>query len=168
MMSLNFQSRMGFALRFLGVAGIAGLGVSTSLAQCAAGREYRCTQTTSGLVETIRREIRDPHDGARWVIVANKKHPAGPGRMILADDASETGDCFSVDNPLRAVIHVGDRVLVEEHTATAEAYLEAAALGTAGVGGRLDVRLKIGGKVVRVVALAPGRAFLVSAGEEKP
>src|ERR1035437_3168930 len=30
------------------------------------------------------REIDDPQNGARWLLVRNKEHPGGPGRLILA------------------------------------------------------------------------------------
>ena len=51
-------------------------------------------------------------------------------------------------------------VIVEEHTAVVEARLEAMALGPAAVGGAFRARLRMGGKVVRAVALGPGRAVL--------
>jgi predicted secreted protein len=56
------------------------------------------------------------------------------------------------------VIHTGDLLVVEENTAVVEARLEAVALGPAWAGSSFDVRLKIGGKVVRAIALASGRA----------
>ena len=56
------------------------------------------------------------------------------------------------------VIHAGDRLTVEEHTAVADAALEARALNPAARGSALEVRLAIGGRVVRAVALGPGRA----------
>jgi flagella basal body P-ring formation protein FlgA len=66
------------------------------------------------------------------------------------------------------VIHPGDRVVVEEHTATVEARLEAIALEAAAIGSPVNARLKIGGKVVRAVAIAPGRAALAHAEEARP
>jgi hypothetical protein len=66
--------------------------------------------------------------------------------------------------PPRLVIHAGDRLIVEENTAVVESRLEAVALGPAVVGSPLDARLKVGGKVVRAVALGRGRAaFLAEA-----
>jgi hypothetical protein len=49
-------------------------------------------------------------------------------------------------------------VVVEEHGAVVEAYLEATALEPALKGLPLNLRLTIGGKVIRAVAIAPGRA----------
>ena len=56
------------------------------------------------------------------------------------------------------VVRAGDRLIVEEHTARVDAALEARALASAVAGAALVVRLTLGGKVVRVVALGPGRA----------
>jgi flagella basal body P-ring formation protein FlgA len=55
------------------------------------------------------------------------------------------------------VIHSGDRVIVEENSARVEARLGAVALNPAVSGSPLNVRLTIGGNVVRTVALGPGR-----------
>lgn len=56
------------------------------------------------------------------------------------------------------VIRAGDLLVIEESTTVADARLEAVALGPATAGSPLNVRLKIGGKVVRAIALSPGRA----------
>jgi flagella basal body P-ring formation protein FlgA len=61
---------------------------------------------------------------------------------------------------LVAVIRAGDRLIVEENTAVVEARLEAVALGAAAPGSTFNVRLRIGGRVLRAVALGPGRAAL--------
>jgi flagella basal body P-ring formation protein FlgA len=58
--------------------------------------------------------------------------------------------------------------VVEEHTPTTEARLEAIAMDAAAIGSRMNVRLKIGGKVLSAVAIAPGRALLVTAPGEQP
>ncbi len=109
--------------------------------------------------------IDDPSLGDRWLLTRDPDHPGGPGRLLLSSD-SQSGarqnrmagvpgaDSARTD----LVIHAGDRLVVEENTAVAEARLEAVALGPAWAGSSLNVRLKIGGKVVRAVALAPGRA----------
>lgn len=69
---------------------------------------------------------------------------------------------------LRPVIHAGDEVIVEEHTAVVDARLEARALASAPIGAEFTARLKIGGLVVRVVALAAGRARRASETEVQP
>jgi hypothetical protein len=107
------------------------------------------------------REIRDPHTGLTWLLRMDTKNRGGPGRMLPAEQDL-------VANPWPVVIRSGDRVVVEEHTPSVEASLEAVALGAAAIGCRLSVRLKIGGKVVRAVALAPGRAALMPSWEPRP
>lgn len=62
-------------------------------------------------------------------------------------------------------IHAGERLMVEEKSAVAEGRLEAVALEPAQIGSTLDVRLRTGGKVMRAVAVAPGRAVLASDAE---
>jgi hypothetical protein len=56
------------------------------------------------------------------------------------------------------MIHAGDALILEEHTAVAEARLQAVALGPAAKGAVFEARLKIGGKMVRAVAISAGRA----------
>jgi flagella basal body P-ring formation protein FlgA len=67
-----------------------------------------------------------------------------------------------VDAPIfqAPLIHAGDPLVVEEDTPVVEARLAATALGPAARGATLQARLSIGGKVVRVRALAAGRAAL--------
>jgi flagella basal body P-ring formation protein FlgA len=58
------------------------------------------------------------------------------------------------------VIRSGDRLIVEEHTDVVDARLVGRALNSVALGSVFNVRLAIGGKVVRAVALGPGRAAL--------
>lgn len=58
------------------------------------------------------------------------------------------------------ILRAGDLLVVEEDTPVVEARLAATALGPAARGATLEARLSIGGKVVRVRAIAPGRATL--------
>jgi len=121
------------------------------------------------------REILDPHSGDRWILLRNDQCPGGPGRMVrIAADRNALGPA-----PLRAanhretvrllpVIRAGDRLTVEEHTAHVDAALEARALGAAAAGAAFEARLAIGGRVVRVVALGPGRAALEPETEARP
>jgi flagella basal body P-ring formation protein FlgA len=71
---------------------------------------------------------------------------SGPG----AEEKSQRGP----------VIFAGDRLVVEEHTARADAVLEARALSSAAPGAAFNARLTVGGRVVRAVALGPGHAAL--------
>jgi hypothetical protein len=126
-------------------------------------------RTRDGLV----REIDDPHTGRRWLLLRDSLHPAGPGRLIAAAPApggvdSEKAHSEGYADRAKAVIlHTGDRVVLEEDTPTVTARLEAVALGPAWAGGAVQVRLRIGGQVVRAVAVAPGRVSLTT-GETQP
>ena len=110
------------------------------------------------------REIDDPSTGDRWLLVAG--HPGGPGRLVLAGRQESVQ--YGAEKPAmqlapageRPVIQAGDTLVLEEHSAVVEARLEAVALGPAVRGAPFKARLKIGGKVVRAVAAAAGRAVL--------
>jgi hypothetical protein len=114
------------------------------------------------------REIDDPHNGARWLLMRNPDHPGGPGVLMMVSQVQPvnrqrlSGGPISgpVAETILPVIRAGDRVVVEENSPVVEASLEGVSLSPAAVGSQLDVRLKIGGKVVRAVALGPGRAAL--------
>lgn len=109
------------------------------------------------------REIDDPRNGDRWILTRDSSHPAGPGRLVLlASVAILTGQPAPEEEapaPIPApVIHAGDRVIVEEHTAVVEARLEGVAMGPAPAGSAVNVRLSIGGRVLHAEAIGPGRA----------
>ena len=136
----------------------------------------------------VLREIVDPHNGEHWLLLRQNTLPGGPGRLVLV--ASDRGDGIRKQQaqstetqvrmrlgthsssqpdlqstliaPALPVIRSGDRLTVEEHTAHVDAVLEARALGAAVAGAVLEARLTIGGGVVRVVALGPGRAALAA------
>jgi len=66
------------------------------------------------------------------------------------------------------MIRSGDKLVIEEHSALVEARLEAVSLGKAVQGAEFNARLAIGGKVVRAVAISPGRAaFATGAGAQQ-
>jgi hypothetical protein len=100
------------------------------------------------------RAITDPHTGQQWLLLRNEENPAGPGQLVRA-----SGRAAHQDARLPALpIHPGDKIVVEAHSAAMDAYFEATALQPAAAGSPLSVRLKIGGRVVKAVALGPGRA----------
>jgi hypothetical protein len=108
------------------------------------------------------RVIDDPYSGDRWLLVRDPSHPGGPGRLLLVSavrrgplNPGHAGPEIEAPAPL---IRPGDRVVVEENTPVVEARLEAVALGPAQPGSTFNVRLAVGGRVVRVVAVGPGRA----------
>jgi hypothetical protein len=128
----------------LGVARAQGSGANTGQGSAAAG-------------ERIVREIKDPHSGTLWRLYANAENPAGPGRLVMAG-REEHGTSFTAQTKKSVpAIHAGQRVMVEEHSSAVEAYLEGTALESSPVGSRLQVRLRMGGKVVRALVTAPGR-----------
>jgi hypothetical protein len=119
-------------------------------------------------------EIDDPTTGTRWRLVTDLSRPGGPGRLELvspARDPRAAGKKAGVAEvaPTRpaSIVRVGDKVVVEEHSATTDAYLEGIALGPACPGAVLNVRLSIGSKVVRAVAVASGRVALETASEAR-
>ncbi len=117
------------------------------------------------------RSIDDPHFGTRWLLVADREHPGGPGRLIPAESAPPSKQSFQRprESPRSTqVIHAGDPILLEEHSRTVDACLEAIALDPAPPGGRLRVRLKLGGRVVRATASGPGHADLAPKSEARP
>jgi hypothetical protein len=123
------------------------------------------SQAQGAALPEVVRVIDDPHTGDRWLLIRDRKNPAGPGRLVLTGLRNEAQQDWAVSESLgatsmlrRPVIHTGDRLIVEENTTFIEAHLEAVALGPASIGSPFNARLKIGGKVARVVALAPGRA----------
>ncbi len=114
-------------------------------------------------VQTLR-QIEDPSTGDLWLLVRDPSRPAGPARLVLARQRLSIRAAGSVaraqlSSPAeRPVIRTGDALMVEEHTAVVDARLEAVALQPAAKGAHFKARLKIGGKVVRVVAISPGHA----------
>jgi hypothetical protein len=116
------------------------------------------------------REIDDPHNGTRWLLMRNPDHPSGPTVLVMVSVTADGTQQRKPDGPtsvsgaqpLLPVIRAGERLVVEESSPAVEARLEAVSLGPAAIGSPLDVRLKIGGKVMRAVALGPGRAALLA------
>jgi len=122
----------------------------------------------------VLRQIEDPSTGGLWLLLRDRNRPGGPGRLVLARQRTNTQRATSggLAQPLsageRPVIHTGDALMVEEHTAVADVRLEAVALEPAAKGAHFKARLKMGGKVVRVVAVSPGRANFAPVGEVGP
>ena len=119
----------------------------------------------------ILREIDDPHNGDRWLLMRDDRHPGGPGLLLLVAATRSIPSTASVSVPASApsqsqqesstpIIRTGDRVIVEEDTPVASSRLEAVALNPARPGAMFNARLVLGGRVVRVSALAAGRAIL--------
>jgi len=123
-------------------------------------------------------EIDDAANGDRWLLVRNKENPAGPGRLLRIPKGEQLAEVpglghFVVESsrPIQmvkappTVIRNGERITVEEHTQVADLQMEAMAMGPAPVGAIFYARLTIGGTVLRVEALGPGRARMANEGE---
>ena len=137
------------------VAGMAGCGIAIQTASLQA--------VAMGVGASAERVIEDPHSGRRWVLATDPKHPGGPGTLVEQGAGGGVKSAATQKAPL--VIRAGDRVLVEENTRVARGLFEAVALSTARQGASFRVRLRVGGRVVRAIAIAPGRAMLAGADE---
>ena len=142
---------------------------------CRTPRVVAATQgTTLESDGQVLRRIEDPSTGDLWLLLRDPGRPAGPGRLVLARQgmsSQRTTSRFRVRTlsaGMRPVIHTGDALTVEQHTAVVDARLEAVALEPAAQGAHFRARLKIGGKEVRVVAISPGRADFAPDGEATP
>lgn len=117
---------------------------------------------------SVFKEIDDQGSGLRWLLVEDPAHPGGPGRLVsLRSDETKAKPGKSAARVVKtnAVIHAGDTVQVEEHSAVVDASLQAVALSSAIPGEMFRVRLRIGRRVVKARALAVGRAALEPAGD---
>ena len=75
---------------------------------------------------------------------------------------------FEASIPAKPIIRAGDHLSIEQHSAVADVQLTAIALGPAKAGSTLNVRLEIGGRVVRAIAVGPGHALFAHAVEGQP
>lgn len=147
-------------MKFCGA--IAGLGFSLWMIAAFSAAAQRVPEPlpgapAAGQAQPALREIDDPHSGLRWLLVRDATHPGGPGRLVELHGETALDRAPS---PALPVIHMGDRVRVEEHTRVADAIFDSVALGPAVKGAPLRLRLRIGGRIVRAIAVAPGRAAL--------
>jgi hypothetical protein len=126
----------------------------------------------------VLRQIKDPSTLDLWLLMRDPSRPAGPARLVLARQGMNTQRAISGGPTQRfsagdhaedqLMIHTGDALMVEEHTAVVDARLLAVALEPAAKGAEFKARLKIGGKVVRVVAVSPGHASFALDSEVTP
>ncbi len=171
--------RRGEWFRRLGWLGWAALAVA-ALGQAAHTPAHSPAQTMTPAVapsvlaagaaqDEVVREIDDPECGTRWLLLRDGRNPGGPGRLVLAQGAGGANgtakthgstEAFAELDRLKPVIRPGDRLVIEQETPVVSARLEAVALGPAAAGKTFKARLRMGGKIVEAVALAPGRATL--------
>lgn len=165
----------GLALLWMSISVLAhGQVQGVGRASVSAARE-QATLNRSPAEELIR-QIDDPHTGDRWLLMRDRTHPGGPGRLVrvaAASDVSGTNATAprqsSPPEPQQLpVIHRGDHLVLEESTSRIHARFEVVALGAAFAGSPLRVRMVLGGKVVRAVALEPGRVAFAPQTEVVP
>lgn len=115
--------------------------------------------------------------GSRWILTRDPVHPGAPGRWCrLAEEHRDPGtppktarvESQSTAATRPVVIHGGDRLIVVDHSAVVEARFDAVALDAAIVGAESHARLRFNGKIVRVVAVGPGRATLAAVAGVQP
>jgi hypothetical protein len=168
-MNLRVKSLMKLMKSTLGASVLACAGGLTSAAQAPPAGQTAppapwiaspAPSPRSSAAGTIVREIDDPSNGDRWLLVRDPERPGAPGRLILpsAQPGSAAQSALAgLASPV-PVIHTGDRLTVEQNTSLVRARLEAVALSAALLGSPLKVRLVPGGAVMLAVALGPGRA----------
>lgn len=121
------------------------------------------------------RAIEDRGTRQQWLLLKDLSHPTTPGLLVRALryrsrlQPTEFDSCSSgsVKRFFLPVIHVGDPIIVSEHTPVSDGQLEATALEAAAEGEPLKVRLKIGGQILRAIASAPGRATRIAEASER-
>jgi hypothetical protein len=134
---------------------------------------YGQTESSSRESVLALRSIDDSPTGSHWLLIRDPVHPAGPGRLVnaptargeepaLVPDQNIATKVRDIQPTLHFVIRGGDTLIVEDDNGNANVRLEAVALGPAAVGSEFQVRLKIGGASIKVVALATGRAKIAT------
>jgi Chaperone for flagella basal body P-ring formation len=142
--------------------GVLTLSVSVAAQSAAIHLAIVAAKQPSGDGEVLR-EIDDAANGCRWLLERDTEHPGSPGRMVLIAGCVQglRSDAAKIDGATTlaaSVIRVGDRVVLEAHTAAMDVQLEAVALTPAAVGSEFVARMKLSGQVLRAVAVARGRA----------
>jgi hypothetical protein len=143
-----------FALRATGA-----LFVAAALASALPVRVLPAQEPASG-------ERIDGQTGAVWALVRDRAHPADLPRWLLVEAGNTMDDAARPVRREPPVIHAGDRIVVEEHTAVADARFEAMALTSAPKGDRLRARIAIGGRIVLAQAIGAGEAEAINGNAE--
>lgn len=118
----------------------------------------------------VLRVIQDPGAHAVWLLRADPLHPAGPGMLVecKASDGSreahsrQSAAGRSAQLPLGGpLIRAGAHLLIEQHSAHLDSWLNAVALEPAYAGMSFHLRLA-GGQVLRAIAIDAHTARLVA------
>jgi hypothetical protein len=116
--------------------------------------------------------IKDAASGKSWRVAGDPRHPEWPARLVEVvgggscgdqpADPLRTGERRGMSKNSRAIaVRAGDWLRVSQDTRVVHAEFDAIALGGGMSGDSIKVRLRFGGKVMRVKVSAPGRALLI-------
>jgi len=181
-MRKGLQIGLGGLLASLGAAGAANGQVGVRGASAGVEPGAGVMVTLAGRIDAhaipadrMIRWIEDRSLGNRWLLCRDPEHPGGPGRLLLIASnwregvsSGRSGVVSATTAEARPVIRSGDRLVVEENSAVAQARLTAVALESAAAGSAFHARLEIGGRVLRAVAIAAGRAVFAGDSEVGP
>jgi hypothetical protein len=116
--------------------------------------------------------MNDPGTGRRWLLVEQLDRPEAPALLMLMPDNHACSKLPIADSEWRypsahralpvPVISPGDSIILSEASPVSDGRLEAIALERAATGQELTVRLKLGGHLLRAVAIGSGRATLLA------
>lgn len=155
--------RLGTIAAMVTLGAISGGAVSVTVADAAPA-----IQPATSIRGYLVREIDDPSTGGRWLLLRDETKPGGPGRLVLVAGPKASSVMGLAATTLKTnaseetVIRTGDALIVEQHSPIIDARFQAVALSSAAPGNAFRARLTIGGEVVRVVAIASGRAVFAS------
>ena len=138
--------------------------------------EQRCfAPTLTSKVDAGSRErkiIRDPASGMSWRVATDPLHPEWPAKLLeisnedscgvrsagLLREDRESGMAKAAQSP---TVRAGDWLRVLQDTRVVHAEFNAMALSKGWPGDSIKVRLRLGGKVMRVKLTAQGQALLM-------
>ena len=118
------------------------------------------------------KSLEDRATGQQWFLMRDPGHPAGPARLVQRSHCSSSSskEDVSPDSQWRPnqterskrVIHAGQNVVVYDLSPNVKAEFEAIAVSSASLGQTFNVRLQVGGHLMRAVATSPARAELLA------
>jgi hypothetical protein len=116
--------------------------------------------------------IEDAASGRRWCVARDARHPEWPARLVEISKAAACPRQSSGNLGTRegsgwgrtgqaATVQKGDLLLVSQDNKVVHAEIDAIALSSGRVGDLINVRLRFGGKVMRVRITSTVRAILI-------
>jgi len=145
--------------------GTCAAGLTFMLCLSRAGLCAQSNQFRSAKDNHVIRRIVDPFTGTKWVLTRDLLGRGGPGRL---SKETRTPVATSSRAALPVVIRTGDRLAVEDRFPNGRGEFDAIALDRATEGSQFRVRLNVNGKIIRVMAVGPGRATIAREAEVAP